>query len=64
MPKEETDKYLCLGLIPNFVLIKSNKIDLEDFCIEQIDWITFKNSFPDINLSQFLEYEYIKKDFS
>src|SRR4030042_4990094 len=63
MPKEEIDKYLCLGLAPNFVLIKSDKIDLEDFCIEQIDWIKFKNCFPDINLNQFVEYKYVKKPY-
>ena len=60
MQKEETDKYLCLGLIPNFVLIKNSKIDLEDFCIEKIDWIKFGSCFPDINLSQFVEYKYNK----
>ena len=63
MAKEEIDKYLCLGLAPNFVLIKSDKIDLEDFCIEQIDWIKFKNCFPDINLNQFVEYKYVKKPY-
>jgi hypothetical protein len=63
MAKEEIDKYLCLGLIPNFLLIKNDKIDLEDFCIEQIDWIKIKDCFPDINLNQFIEYEYIKKPY-
>jgi len=63
VPKQEIDKYLCLGLIPNFALIKNNKIDLEDFCIERIDWIKFKNCFTDINLNQFVEYEYIKNPY-
>ena len=63
MPKEEIDKYLCLGLIPNFVLIKNSKIDLEDFCIEKIDWIKFRSCFPDINLSQFVEYKYNKNPY-
>jgi hypothetical protein len=60
MPKEETDKYLRLGLIPNFVLIRSNKIDLGDFCIERIDWAKVKNCFPDIDLPQFIKYKYVE----
>lgn len=63
MPKEEIDKYLCLGLIPNFALIKSNKIDLEDFCIEKIDWTKVKDCFPDINLNQFIEYKYVENPY-
>ena len=63
MPKQEIDKYLCLGLMPNFALIKNNKIDLEDFCIERIDWIKFKNCFPDINLNQFIEYKYVENPY-
>jgi len=63
MAKEEIDKYLCLGLIPNFLLVKNDKIDLEDFSIEQIDWIKIKDCFPDITPNQFIEYEYIKKPY-
>lgn len=63
MPKQEINKYLSLGLIPNFALIKNNKIDLEDFCIERIDWVKFNNFFPDINLNQFIEYEYIDNPY-
>lgn len=61
--KEEIDKYLCLGLVPNFVLSKSDKIDFEDFCIEQIDWIKFRNCFPDINLNQFVEHKHVEKPY-
>ena len=63
MPKEEIDKYLCLGLIPNFVLIRSNKIDLEDFWIEKIDWTKVKDYFPDINLNQFMEHKYVENPY-
>jgi hypothetical protein len=63
VPKDEIDKHLFLGLIPNFILMKSDKINFEDFSIEKIDWITFKNVFPDINLNQFVEYKYIKDPY-
>jgi len=63
MPKGEIDKYLCLGLIPNFVLIKNTKIDLEDFCIEKIDWTKVKDCFPDINPDQFIEHKYVENPY-
>jgi hypothetical protein len=63
MANEEIDKYLCLGLIPNFALIKGNRINLEDFCIEKIDWAKVKDCFPDINLNQFIEYEYVENPY-
>jgi hypothetical protein len=56
------DRYLYIGLIPNFGAFTS-KIPLGDFSIEEIYAGKITNCFPDINLSKVLKYDGSKRNY-
>ena len=61
-PSNTLDRYLYIGLMPNFGAFTS-KIDLEDFSIEEIDPGKITDCFPNIDLSKVLEYESSRKHY-